>query len=40
MDRRTGGPHLGLDPDGKRGIWVMPGMGLQKDNLGRYFVGY
>jgi hypothetical protein len=35
---RTGGPNLGLDPNGK--YLVLPGAGLAKDSLGRYTISY
>lgn len=34
LDRRTGGPDLGLDPQGK--YWQFPGDSMQMDALGRY----
>lgn len=36
--RRTGGPRLGLDPDGR--FWCMPGARFVKDSLGRLTIQY
>ena len=38
VSRRTGGPNLGLDPDGK--YWMMPGARFTKDSLGRMQIVY
>ena len=38
VSRRTGGPNLGLDPDGK--FWTMPGAHFKKDALGRMYIAY
>ena len=35
---RTGGPKLGLDPNGK--YYARPGMRMVKDSLGRYSLGW
>ena len=38
VSRRTGGPNLGLDPDGK--YLMLAGMRMTKDSLGRYSIGW
>ena len=38
VSRRTGGPNLGLDPDGK--YYTMPGAHFSKDSLGRLYISY
>lgn len=37
-DRRSGGPNLGMDPNGK--YWMMPGARMVKDSLGRHSITY
>ncbi len=38
VSRRTGGPNLGLDPDGK--FYTFPGARFAKDSLGRMYIAY
>ena len=38
VSRRTGGPNLGVDPDGK--FYCLPGAHLAKDALGRHYIAY